>query len=78
MGKELERKVHSVIPKPSNTIAEKLGFDEVNLKVSLSDDTKSELELTRGILQEETRKTRRVLWIGLILNAVAFLIGKSI
>ena len=78
MGDELGRKVHSVIPKPSNTIAEKLGFDEVNLKVSLSDDTKSELDVTREVLKEETAKTRKVLWIGLVMNAIAFLIGKSL
>ena len=36
-----DRKVHSVIPKPaSKSVAERLGLDDVNLNISLSEDTK--------------------------------------
>lgn len=73
------KKVHSVIPAPdSKSFTEKLGLDNVNLTVSLSDDTKEELTATRDVIQEETRKTRMVLIILGALNAFSFLIGRFV
>ena len=36
----MSRKVHSVIPKPTTSLVEKMGLDDVNLNISLSEDTK--------------------------------------
>ncbi len=72
-----DRKVHSVIPKPaSKSVAERLGLDDVNLNISLSEDTKEMLENVRSTMQVETSKTRTVLILLGCLNAVSFLIGK--
>ncbi len=72
----MKRKVHSVIPKPTTSVVEKLGLDEVNLNISLSDDTKAELTAARETIQIETQKTRMVLIVLGVLNAISFLIGK--
>lgn len=74
----MSRKVHSVIPKPTTSVAEKLGLDEVNLKISLSDDTKAELTAARETIQIETQKTRMVLIVLGIANAISFLVGKYV
>tara|TARA_Y100001938_G_C8045144_1_gene408416 strand:- start:1117 stop:1347 length:231 start_codon:yes stop_codon:yes gene_type:complete len=71
-----DRKVHSVIPKPTTSVAEKLGLDDVNLTITLSDDTKEELTAARETIQTETQKTRTVLIVLGVLNAISFLIGK--
>lgn len=72
-----DKKVHSVIPKPnSKTMAERIGLDEVNLKITLSDDTKNMVEELRTTVQSETQKTRLVLIVLGIANAFSFLIGK--
>ena len=73
-----DRKVHSVIPKPTTSVAEKLGLDEVNLKISLSEDTKAELTAARETIQTETQKTRMVLIVLGIANAFSFLVGKYV
>lgn len=74
-----DRRVHSVIPKPaSKSVAERLGLDDVNLNISLSDDTKDMLENLRSTMQTETHKTRMVLIVLGCLNAVSFLIGKYV
>jgi hypothetical protein len=71
------KKVHSVIPKPNNkTMAERVGLDELNLKISLSEDAKNIIENMRDTVQKETRKTRWVLIVLGIANAVSFFIGK--
>ena len=70
--------MHSVIPKPTTSVAEKLGLDEVNLKISLSDDTKAELTAARETIQIETQKTRMVLIVLGIANAISFLVGKYV
>ena len=75
----MSKKVHSVIPAPdSKSLTEKLGLDNVNLTVSLSDDTKEELTATREVIQEETRKTRMVLIVLGILNAFSFFVGRFV
>ena len=74
----MSRKVHSVIPKPTTSVAEKLGLDEVNLKISLSEDTKAELTAARETIQTETQKTRMVLIVLGIANAISFLVGKYV
>jgi hypothetical protein len=75
--KKYDKKVHSVIPKPnSKTMAERIGLDEVNLKISLSDDAKNMVEDLRTTVQSETQKTRLVLIVLGIANAFSFLIGK--
>jgi len=75
--KKYDKKVHSVIPKPNNkTMAERIGLDEVNLKISLSDDAKNMVEDLRTTVQSETQKTRLVLIVLGIANAFSFLIGK--
>ncbi len=72
-----DRKVHSVIPKPGKqSVVERLGLDEVNLNISLSEDTKALLDSAKETMQTETRKTRTVLIVLGCLNAVSFLIGK--
>jgi len=71
------KKVHSVIPKPNNkTMAEKIGLDELNLNISLSEDAKNIIENMRDTVQKETQKTRWVLIVLGIANAVSFFIGK--
>ena len=71
------KKVHSVIPKPNNkTMAERVGLDELNLKISLSEDAKNIIENMRDTVQKETQKTRWVLIVLGIANAVSFFIGK--
>ena len=68
-----DRKVHSVIPKPTTSVAEKLGLDDVNLTITLSEE---ELTAARETIQTETQKTRMVLIVLGVLNAISFLIGK--
>ena len=71
------QKIHSRIPAPnSKTLTEKLGLDEVALKISLSEEAGDMVENVRDTIQTETRKTRNVLIILGVLNAISFLIGK--
>ena len=74
----MSRKVHSVIPKPTTSLVEKMGLDNVNLNISLSDDTKEMMESMKETMQTETRKTRLVLIALGALNAVSFFLGKYV
>tara|TARA_B100000902_G_C27321293_1_gene924752 strand:- start:5019 stop:5255 length:237 start_codon:yes stop_codon:yes gene_type:complete len=73
-----DRKVHSVIPKPTTSLVEKIGLDEVNLNITLSDDTKEMVENMKDTMQSETRKTRNVLIVLGVLNALSFFLGKYV
>ena len=73
-----DKKVHSVIPKPATSLAEKIGLDEVKLNITLSDDTKEMVENMKDTMQSETRKTRNVLIVLGILNALSFFLGKYV
>jgi hypothetical protein len=73
----MKKKVHSVIPKPNNkTMAERIGLDELKLNISFSDDAKNIVENMRDTVQKETQKTRWVLIVLGIVNAISFFIGK--
>jgi len=74
----MSRKVHSVIPKPTTSLVEKMGLDNVNLNISLSDDTKEMMESMKETMQTETRKTRLVLIALGALNAASFFLGKYV
>ena len=74
----MSRKVHSVIPKPTTSLIEKMGLDDVNLNISLSDDTKEMMESMKETLQTETQKTRAVLIVLGALNAASFFLGKYV
>lgn len=73
-----DKKVHSVIPKPTTSLAEKIGLDEVKLNITLSDDTKATIDDMKETMQIETQKTRMVLIVLGTLNAVSFLLGKYV
>jgi transcription initiation factor IIE alpha subunit len=73
-----DKKVHSVIPKPATSLAEKIGLDEVKLNITLSDDTKATIDDMKETMQIETQKTRMVLIVLGTLNAVSFLLGKYV
>ncbi len=57
-------------------MVEKLGLDEVNLNISLSDELSEKIdEKSEGFLAE-ARKTRMVLIVLGLVNALSFLVGK--
>ena len=55
-----------------------MGLDNVNLNISLSDDTKEMMESMKETMQTETRKTRLVLIALGALNAASFFLGKYV